>query len=52
MARPPHDVVCNNTDCGMDMFELHHAHEMPDDVGVDEYVCPYCQSTDLEEIWP
>ncbi|MCU4753104.1 hypothetical protein OB919_14150 [Halobacteria archaeon AArc-curdl1] len=52
MPRPPHDVVCHNPDCGMDMFELHHSHEMPDDITVDDYVCPYCQSDDLEEIWP
>jgi len=52
MPRPPHDVVCNNPNCALDMFEIHHSHEMPDDVGSDDYTCPYCGSNDLEEIWP
>lgn len=52
MPRPPHDVVCNNANCEMDMFEVHHSHEMPDEVGADDYVCPYCGEDDLDEIWP
>ncbi len=49
----PHtlEVKCNNTDCELDMFELHYTYEMPDDVGVKDFVCPYCTETDyLEEI--
>ncbi len=52
MPRAPHDVACRNADCELDMFEVHHTHEMPDDVGVDDYNCPYCGSDELEEIWP
>lgn len=52
MPRPPHDVVCNNPDCGLDMFEVHHMHEMPDGIGADDYACPYCGSDDVAEIWP
>lgn len=33
------------------MFELHYTYDMPDEVGVDDFRCPYCNETDpLEEI--
>jgi hypothetical protein len=43
------EVVCNDADCEMDMFELHYTYDMPDDVGVADFVCPYCQGTESLE---
>jgi len=37
------EVECANPDCEMDMFEMHYTYDMPDDVGVEEFVCPYCR---------
>lgn len=48
---PTLEVECTSDDCEIDMFELHYTYDMPDDVGVGDFVCPYCQSTsELEEI--
>lgn len=48
---PTLEVECTNTDCEMDMFELHYTYDMPDGVGVADFVCPYCRETDgLHEI--
>lgn len=45
------EVVCRNDDCELDMFELHYTYDMPDDVTVGDFVCPYCEGGDeLEEI--
>ena len=45
------EVVCTDDDCELDMFELHYTYDMPDDVGVADFVCPYCNdSTPLEAI--
>lgn len=45
------EVKCTNGDCEMDMFELHYTYDMPDEVGVEDFVCPYCRETEpLEEI--
>jgi len=45
------EVRCENGDCEMDMFELHYTYDMPDDVGVADFSCPYCGTTDgLTEI--
>jgi len=45
------EVVCNNGDCELDMFELHYTYDMPDDVGLADFVCPYCREGEfLEEI--
>ena len=45
------EVVCNNGACELDMFELHYTYDMPDDVGVADFQCPYCHETEtLEEI--
>jgi hypothetical protein len=43
---PTLEVVCEDEDCEMDMFELHYTYEMPDDVGVEDFSCPYCGGTD------
>lgn len=43
------EVKCNNEDCEMDMFEMHYTYDMPDDVGIEDFNCPYCQSSDLLE---
>ncbi|WP_436901003.1 DUF7559 family protein [Halovenus halobia] len=39
------EVVCTDDDCEMDMFELHYTYDMPDSVGVSDFVCPYCQES-------
>jgi hypothetical protein len=45
------EVKCASPDCELDMFELHYTYDMPDDVTVSDFTCPYCgQSEDLEEI--
>ena len=45
------EVVCENGDCELDMFELHYTYDMPDGVGVADFACPYCNTTDeLEEV--
>lgn len=45
------EVACMRADCEMDMFELHYTYDMPDDVGVQDFQCPYCGDTEsLEEI--
>jgi len=45
------EVVCENEDCELDMFELHYTYEMPDDVGVADFDCPYCGTVeDLREV--
>jgi len=45
------EVVCRDDDCELDMFELHYTYDMPDDVGVSAFACPYCgTSADLEAV--
>ena len=45
------EVKCTSSDCEMDMFELHYTYDMPDDVGVADFNCPYCGESDpLEAI--
>jgi hypothetical protein len=45
------EVKCTNEACELDMAELHYTYDMPDDVGVEDFSCPYCgTSRDLEEI--
>jgi len=45
------EVRCTDDGCELDMVELHYTYDMPDDVGVPDFACPYCQGTDcLEEI--
>jgi hypothetical protein len=36
------EVVCTDDDCELDMVELHYTYEMPDDVGTEDFQCPYC----------
>jgi hypothetical protein len=38
------EIACENPDCTLDMMELHYTYEMPSDVGVDAFSCPYCGS--------
>ena len=38
------EVVCNDQECALDMFELHYTYDMPDGTGVDAFSCPYCGS--------
>ncbi len=40
------EVVCESSDCALDMFELHYTYEMPKDVDVEDFSCPYCGATD------
>jgi len=45
------EVACENDDCELDMVELHYTYEMPDDVAVSDFQCPYCGETEsLREI--
>jgi len=45
------EVRCTSGDCELDMFELHYTYDMPDDVGVTDFSCPYCGETEgLKEI--
>jgi hypothetical protein len=45
------EVVCTDEDCELDMFELHYTYDMPPDVGVTDFTCPYCGETSpLEEV--
>jgi len=45
------EVRCTSDECELDMFELHYTYDMPDDVGVADFVCPYCGETEpLEAI--
>ena len=40
------EAVCTDDDCEMDMFEMHYTYDMPDDVGIEDFQCPYCGKTD------
>ncbi|MFW6320280.1 MAG: DUF7559 family protein [Halohasta sp.] len=45
------EVICNNDDCELDMFEVHYTYDVPEDHEVDDLVCPYCtDDTGLNEI--
>lgn len=45
------EIQCTDDACELDMFELHYTYDMPDDVGVADFACPYCGDTDpLEAI--
>lgn len=45
------ELRCTDDGCELDMFQLHYTYEMPDDVGISDFACPYCGGTDcLEEI--
>jgi hypothetical protein len=43
------EVVCSNGDCELDMFKLHYTYDMPEDVGTEDFQCPYCASTNALE---
>jgi len=43
------EVVCTDDDCDLDMFELHYTYDMPKDVGVADFVCPYCRESESLE---
>jgi hypothetical protein len=48
---PTLEVACTSDDCELDMFELHYTYDMPDDVTVADFACPYCGGVEsLEEI--
>jgi hypothetical protein len=45
------EIACENDECDLDMAELHYTYDMPDDVTVADFQCPYCgQSDSLREI--
>ncbi|MFB6094447.1 MAG: hypothetical protein ABEJ77_05865 [Halanaeroarchaeum sp.] len=45
------EISCENDECELDMMELHYTYDMPEDVGVSDFQCPYCGRTDsLSEI--
>jgi hypothetical protein len=41
------EVVCTADDCELDMFELHYTYDMPEEVGLTDFSCPYCSRTDV-----
>ena len=41
------EVACENADCELDMAELHYTYDMPDDVTVTDFQCPYYGQTEL-----
>ncbi|WP_167768383.1 DUF7559 family protein [Haloarcula amylovorans] len=43
------EVVCTDDDCTLDMFELHYTYDMPEEVGVADFSCPYCGGVDCLE---
>ena len=45
------EVVCTADDCELDMFEMHYTYDMPEDVELSSFRCPYCGTTDaLSEV--
>lgn len=45
------EIACENSECELDMAELHYTYDMPDDVMVADFHCPSCgQSDSLREI--
>ena len=45
------EVVCENDECELDMFEVHYTYDVPEDHGLADLSCPYCgESAHLEEI--
>lgn len=43
------EVKCIDSDCDLDMVELHYTYNMPNDTGADAFSCPYC-GADVKEI--
>ena len=45
------EVICNNSACELDMFEVHYTYDVPDDHETADLTCPYCaDGSQLEEI--
>ncbi len=45
------ELACTADDCELDMFELHYTYDMPKEVGVADFQCPYCGGVDcLSEV--
>ncbi|WP_202614404.1 DUF7559 family protein [Halostella litorea] len=45
------EIKCTNDDCEMDMFENRYTYDVPEDLTLDDLVCPYCAETEgLERI--
>lgn len=40
------EIVCENDACDLDMTELHYTYDMPNDVKVTDFHCPYCGRSD------
>ncbi len=40
------EIVCQQEACELDMFEMHYTYDMPESVGISDFVCPYCKETD------
>lgn len=43
------EVACTDDECDLDMFELHYTYDMPEDTGVSDFTCPYCEQTETLE---
>lgn len=45
------EIVCENGDCELDTVQHHCTDEMPDDITVADFQCPYgAQSDSLREV--
>lgn len=45
------EIKCTSNNCELDMFQLHYTYDMPRDVGVSDFQCPYCGGVEcLEEL--
>ena len=48
---PTMEASCTDEACELDMVEFHFTYDMPGDVTIGDFQCPYCGSADaLEEI--
>jgi hypothetical protein len=36
------EITCADSDCDLDMAELHYTYNMPDGTGSEAFNCPYC----------
>jgi len=40
------EIACENDECELDMAELHYTYDMPADVTINDFQCPYCGQSD------
>lgn len=45
------EIKCTNSDCEVDMFELHFTYDIHDNPAAADFACPLCEATaGLQEI--